>query len=132
MNLRRLLHLFRQFVAWMTGPALLVVIWGELTPHPLPPGMENIWDKWLHFTAYFGLALMGTIALRADRRAVWWCLTMVVLGGGLEIVQSMIGRDAELGDEIANTLGVLAGWSIAYSGIALLKSRKLVEDVKRE
>ena len=132
MTFRKLLHLFRLFVAIMIVPALALIIWGELTPQPLPDGLENYWDKLLHFTAYFGLALMATIAVRGDRRARYWIIGLVVLGGILEIAQTQVGRDGDWHDELANALGVLAGWSIAFSAIALLKSRKLIEDVRKQ
>jgi len=125
MNFRKLLHWLRQAIAWLFWPALAVVVWGELSHHA--PSV-NIWDKYLHFTAYFGLALMATIAMRANRRALWWALALIVLGGVLEIIQGYTGRDADLFDEIANTLGVIAGVGLGWAGVAFLKARKLVED----
>jgi VanZ family protein len=129
MNWRRLLHQFRRLDAWLVPPALLVVILGELVHSRTLARLEvDVWDKALHFTAYFGLALMTTIAVRADRRAVWWALGLAVLGGALEIVQGMTGRDADIFDEVANILGVLAGSAIGWAGIAFLKARGLVDD----
>jgi hypothetical protein len=128
-NLRRLLHWFRQFDSWLIAPALAVVIWGELGHSRLIAFLEfDIWDKALHFTAYFGLCLMTTIAVRADRRALWWAFGLVLLGGTLEIVQGMTGRDADIFDELANTLGVLTGLALAWSAITLLKARKIIDD----
>ena len=128
MNLRLLLHRFRRLDAWLVPPALLFVIFAELSHSPLIAALEfDIWDKALHFTAYCGLALMTTIAVRADRRALWWALGLVLLGGALEIVQGMTGRDADIFDELANTLGVLSGLGIGWAGIAILKTRKLVD-----
>jgi VanZ family protein len=130
MTLRRLLHLFRQVDVWLLVPAVLVVIWGELKP---PGELEiHVWDKALHFTAYFGLALMATIAVRADRRALWWAVALVAMGGALEIIQGMIGRDADIWDEVANTIGVLAGLVVGWGGVRFLKARKLVEDPPRD
>jgi hypothetical protein len=40
----------------------------------------------------------------------------------------MTGRDADWHDELANTLGVLAGLGVGYAGIAFLKARKLLDD----
>jgi VanZ family protein len=129
LNLRRLLHWFRQFDSWLIPPALVLVVWGELTHSRLPAELlPHVWDKALHFTAYFGLALMTTIAVRADRRALWWALGLILLGGILEIVQGATGRDADIFDEMANILGVLTGSSLAWTGIALLKTRGLVDD----
>jgi VanZ family protein len=130
MTLRKLLHWFRQIDAWLLAPALLFVVYAELTHVDLAHELEvNVWDKALHFTAYAGLAGMATIAVRAKpRRALWWALGLIVLGGVLEIVQGMTGRDADIWDEAANTLGVVAGTALAWAGIALLRARQLVDD----
>ncbi len=125
MSLRTLVHWIRRLDAWLLWPALALVVWGELRP---PKEGLEVWDKALHFIAYFGLALMATVAVRADRRARWWVLGLIALGGVLEIVQFYVGRDAELLDEVANTLGVLTGWAGGAIGVWLLKTRKLVED----
>jgi VanZ family protein len=126
MNLRRLLHWFRQVDVWLLAPAVLVVIWGELKP---AGQLEiHVWDKALHFTAYFGLALMATIAVRANRKAIWFALALIAMGGALEIIQGMVGRDCDIWDEVANTLGVLAGLAIGWAGVRFLQRRKLVED----
>lgn len=127
MSLRALLHRFRQIDAWLLPPAIVIVIFGELTHVPIAQDLEiHIWDKALHFTAYFGLAVMTTIAVRADRRALWWALGLIALGGALEIIQGMTGRDADILDELANTLGVLTGLGLSWVGIALLKARGLL------
>jgi VanZ family protein len=128
-DLRKLLHWLRRFDAWLVAPALLVVIYGELGHAQIIARLESdIWDKALHFTAYFGLCLMTTIAVRAERRALWWALGLIVLGGVLEIVQGMTGRDADIFDELANTIGAVTGLAIGWAGIAILKTFKLVED----
>ncbi|HEY0105321.1 MAG TPA: VanZ family protein [Rhizomicrobium sp.] len=128
MSVRKLLHLFRRLDAWLVAPAIIVVVFGELTHIPLAQKLEiDVWDKALHFTAYFGLALMTTIAVRAERRALWWALGLVVLGGALEIVQGSTGRDADIFDELANSLGVAAGLGLGWAGIALLKARRVLD-----
>jgi VanZ family protein len=129
MNIRSLLHRLRQIDSWLIVPALFVVIYGELAHNPLLGRLEfHIWDKLLHFTAYFGLSLMATIAVRADRRMLWWALGLVALGGTLEIVQGMTGRDCDIYDELANTIGVLTGAGLGWTAIRLLKARKILED----
>ncbi len=128
MTLRKFLHQFRRIDAWLVPPALLVVIYGELAHSHLIAAVEfDVWDKLLHFTAYFGLALMTTIAVRADRRALWWAVGLVVLGGVLEILQGLTGRDADIFDELANTIGVAAGLAAGWAGIAVLRRRKLLD-----
>jgi VanZ family protein len=100
---------------WLFWPALLVVIWGELTPHP--PALQAP-DKVLHFLAYFGLAGLASTALRHRRSIVAAALALIALGGLLEILQMFTGRDAEWLDEAANAIGVLAG---ACAGLLLLR-----------
>jgi VanZ family protein len=133
-NLRRLLHLVRQIDAWLLVPAILFVIYGELSHDKLVGILTfGIWDKALHFTAYFGLCVMTTVAVRASKPAVfWWAVGLVAMGGALEIIQGMTGRDADVFDELANTLGVLTGLAIGWAGVAFLKARKLVEDAPPE
>ena len=134
MTFKRLLHLVRQIDALLVLPAILFIIYGELAHDKVVDVLTfGIWDKALHFTAYFGLCLMTTVAVRASRpRAFWWALELVLMGGALEIIQGFTGRDADIFDELANTLGVLSGLTIGWAGVAILKARKLVEDARPE
>lgn len=105
-------------------PALAVVVWGELTPHP--PRIETMSsDKLLHFLAYFGLAGIAVAAL-GRRRLVAIVLGLIALGGALEIAQGLTGRDAEWLDEAANSFGAAMG---ALSGLLFLR---LVGQTPRE
>ena len=129
MTLRDLLHLVRRIDLWLIAPALLLVIFGELTHLKAVGALESYFcDKPLHFTAYFGLSLMTTIAVRANRNALWWALGLVLLGAFLEVIQRSLGRDADIFDELANTLGVLTGLGFGWLGIAFLRARNLVDD----
>ena len=127
MTFRNLLHQLRRIDSWLIAPALVVVIFGELTHLSAIGVLESyFWDKALHFTAYFGLSLMTTIAVRANRNALWWALGLVLMGGALEIIQGFTGRDADNFDELANTIGVLSGLGVGWLGISLLRARNLV------
>ena len=99
-------------------PALAVVIWGELSPHPPELPGPLMWDKLDHFIAYFGLALLSTLAWGLKRSLVWLFLGLVALGGGMEILQALLGRDAEWGDFLANDLGILTGLGVAAAYLA--------------
>lgn len=128
LNLRKILHHARRIDSWLVAPALLFVIYGELSHDPLGDILESyFWDKALHFSAYFGLCLMTTIAVRANRKALWWAAGLVLLGGALEIIQGFTGRDADIFDELANTLGVASGLGVGWAGVTYLKARKLVD-----
>jgi VanZ family protein len=115
----------RRAGAWLFWPALAVVVWGELTPHP-PKVTALLWDKAEHFIAYFGLTLMASLAWGLRWSLVWVFAAMVALGGALEILQSFVGRDAEWGDFYANNLGALTGLGVAVVYLSI--PRRLVAD----
>ena len=114
----------------MFWPALIVVAWGELTPHPPRLAGPFQWDKLDHFIAYFGLSLLATLAWGLRRSLVWVFLAMVALGGSLEIIQSFVGRDAEWGDFLANDLGAMLGLALAIAYLAV--PRRLVGGASRD
>jgi VanZ family protein len=87
-------------------PVCAGVLGGELGPSR---GEPHFWDKAIHFTAYFILSALCVAALRAQKKALLAMLALVAMGGALEIVQGMIGRDMSIYDELANTLGVISG-----------------------
>jgi VanZ family protein len=125
------------FLPWMRRigkvlfwPALIVVAWGELTPHPPRLAGPFQWDKLDHFIAYFGLSLLATLAWGLRRSLVWVFLAVVALGGSLEIIQSFVGRDAEWGDFIANDLGATLGLALAIAYLAV--PRRLVGGASRD
>ncbi len=120
-----LLRLLRLAALWLFWPGVAVIAWGELTPHP-PQLAEHIWDKAEHFTAYFGLASMATLVIGLKRQLALALCGVVALGAALEVLQYFTGRDAELGDVIANTLGALCGLAIAAFFIRVLGTRPLV------
>lgn len=114
---------------WLFWPAVVVVIWGQLTPHP-PPAAENQWDKAQHFIAYFGMALLATLGWGRRGRQIWILLGLLAMGGSLEIVQGMVGRGAEWLTQAANTLGALLGMGVAMVYLAI--PRSLVDDPPRD
>jgi VanZ family protein len=115
---------------WLFWPALAVVAWGELTPHPPTLPGPWLWDKAQHFTAYFGLSLLATLAWGLKRSLVWVFLGVVALGGGLEILQAVVGRDGTWGDFFANDLGALTGLAVAVGYLAV--PRRLVDQSGRD
>lgn len=119
---RSWLHAARLADIVLFYPALLLVIWGELTPQPTPV-IEGQNDKLLHFIDYFGLAAMASLAVRKRKGAIFAGIGLIVLGGALEIVQGFIGRDMSLYDELANTAGVLVGGFAARIIVERLRRR---------
>jgi VanZ family protein len=120
----------RRAGAWLFWPALAVVIWGELTPHPPRLAGPWAWDKLDHFTAYFGLTLLSALAWGLRRSLVLVFLVMVALGGALELIQMLVGRDGEWGDFLANDLGALVGLGLAALYLAV--PRRLVGGTRHD
>lgn len=119
---RPILHRVRLTDAVVFWPAVLLIVWGSLVPSPslqVPP----VNDKLLHFISYFILSTMGVAAFRARRPALLVGLGLIVLGGMLEILQGFVGRQTSFTDQLANTLGVLAGGILARLAVERLRRR---------
>ena|SRR5689334_3849385 len=114
MLIHRIVKRIRQLTVYLFWPGLLLVIWGELRSSAHDP-FAHIWDKLLHFTAYFGLALMAGLALRLPRKVLIAVIALIAVGGALEIIQGMVGRDADIFDELANTIGAVTGGALALA-----------------
>ncbi len=87
--------------------AFLVCAIGMVGPFQ---GVEHAlipWDKAAHFIAFYGLTILLFTAFPTRRR-----LDLVVLaifaGAAIEVAQTLTGRDGEIGDLCADTLGALA------------------------
>ena len=73
-------------------------------------GRLHISDKVLHFCAYVALSLLPVIGFRDRRRGIVAGVSMFVLGLLLEGGQHFSpGRAVELGDVVANGVGVSCG-----------------------
>ncbi|MDI1327711.1 MAG: VanZ family protein [Brevundimonas sp.] len=99
----------------LTAVVLLVVIIGSMVgPFQNVEAAANVWDKAAHFVA-FGLILwsIGVLLRRLPRTLA--ALSAFLLGGTVELVQGMVGRDASWGDILADGLGILTAlllWAI--------------------
>jgi VanZ family protein len=111
---------------WLFWPGVALIVWGELAPNP--PHLEGLfsWDKLDHFVAYFGLAAMASMITGPKPRLIAILLGIAAFGGLLELVQFVTGRDAELADFIANSLGVACGFFAALLIHLLLQDPALV------
>lgn len=123
----KVLRSLQNLSMWLFWPGVALIAWGELTPHPADFSGIIAWDKAQHFIAYFGLAAMATMVLGLNRRLVWAVLGVVALGGGLEILQGYTGRDPDIFDFVANTMGALSGTAVAALCWVALRGRVLVE-----
>lgn len=84
--------------------AALATLWLAFEPPGDGPGLIP-WDKAGHFLSFFVLTLLLSLALHRMPRGVL-ILILVVAGGGIEIVQGYIGRDADWKDWIADITGI--------------------------
>jgi hypothetical protein len=94
------------------------VIVGSLLPAASPAmvalGHLHINDKVQHFCAYLALSSLPVVGFRDRRRGLVAGLSMFVLGVLLEVGQHFSpGRAVELGDVIANGIGVSWGALLA-------------------
>lgn len=100
--------------AWSLCTAgAIVLIYGSLEPRLAPPGVFAL-DKIAHLAAYGGLTLLGCLPCDRLRRCVPIALGLIVLGGLIEVAQSFVpGRDASIGDGVANACGVMLGLAVS-------------------
>jgi len=104
-------------VFWIVLIACVVV--GSLSPARSPLmvaiGRLHIWDKLQHFSAYLALSFLPVIGFRDRRRGIVAGLSMFLLGILMEAGQYFSpGRAVELGDVIANGIGVTCGVLLAF------------------
>jgi VanZ family protein len=104
----------RKPVLFLWRVLLVCVVAGSLLPADSPVmvgiGSFHINDKVLHSGAYLALSLLPVIGFDRRRKGIAWGLSMFLLGVLLEAAQHFSpGRSVELGDLLANGLGVACG-----------------------
>ena len=90
------------------------VVIGSLLPAASPLmtaiGRLHIHDKLQHFAAYLAISILPAIAFKDRRKGLKASLSMFLMGILLEAGQHFSpGRSPELGDVIANGVGVSCG-----------------------
>jgi VanZ family protein len=88
------------------------------THWPVPPHtpLDNV-DKWMHFSAYWGLAILFSLALSTRRplslaRSLGVVLLLAGYGALDEVTQPLVGRDCDFFDWCADLTGILLGVSL--------------------
>jgi VanZ family protein len=109
----------RHYRAWCLLGAILtlIVIVSSLVPaHDLPHWRVS--DKFEHLIAYTSLAIWFG-GLLPPRRYWQLGLALLVLGGGIEIAQGLmgLGREADWRDFYADALGAAFGLSLSMAGL---------------
>lgn len=84
-----------------------------LGPAPAAEGPVQDIDKIAHFIAFATIAACFSVLFpKADLPIT--CLSALLLGGGVEIVQGEIGRDASWLDFLFNGIGIASYWMAAH------------------
>ncbi|MFQ5478041.1 MAG: VanZ family protein [Candidatus Binatia bacterium] len=99
-------------IAFVVGTVVVVAL--SLTPAEYLP-TAPVWDKLVHFLVYAVLALCGCRGFQGARLTLGVSIALVVIGGGLEVVQAEVvpGRSGDLFDACANLAGVALGVVVA-------------------
>lgn len=109
----------RHWRSWyVVGVVLvLVVVVASLVPGKDLPHL-GVNDKIEHLTAYFGLAAWFG-GLLMPRRYALLGLALLLLGGGIEIAQGLmgLGRQADWKDFYADAAGVIVGLALCLLGL---------------
>lgn len=89
-----------------------VIAWLSLSPAETLPTV-NLWDKAEHALAYLALGLIGAWAF--PNRLGWLAVGLIAFGVLIEVGQATmgLGRQGDLLDAIANSLGVAIGIGLA-------------------
>ena len=99
---------------WLAAGWAMVaaVVWLSLMPEPPSVDFQES-DKVGHFIAY-GTLMFWFSQLYRKRTRLFYALSFIAMGIGLELVQGQLGyRTYEVFDMYANALGVLLGWALA-------------------
>jgi VanZ family protein len=100
--------------------AFLTLWWSLVSLPPERNLFRNI-DKVQHGLAYFVTSLLLLLAAvwrpgRGDgpfaRWAAWVPVVLIAAGAGIEMLQSFIGRDADLGDWVVEIVAVALAWGM--------------------
>jgi VanZ family protein len=119
---RAFLHAARLADAVLFWPLLAYVLWGQLQPD-VPPVLQSINDKLLHFTAYFILGAMAGGAVKDRGKVKWVVLGLILVGAAVEILQAYVGRETSLLDGLTNGAGAIAGALLARYVLDPLRER---------
>jgi hypothetical protein len=100
---------------------LLVLYWPTffILAHIPVPGLvrkADVSDKSLHFLAYLILVFLLWFAVSGEKKVNWrragvWWILLIVIGYGVvdELLQSVVGRNCDIRDMVANLAGTLVG-----------------------
>jgi VanZ family protein len=103
---------------WAIGWGMVAYItFSCLEPPRYVPDL-HLWDKLEHAVAFGGMAFWFGSLVRPARYPLI-ALLMLLFGGGIEIAQGVmgLGRDADIMDFVADSVGVLIALIALYLGL---------------
>jgi VanZ family protein len=95
-------------------------LWWSLVSLPSERHLFRFFDKLEHGLAYFVTSLLLLLVAvwrpgRGDgplaRWGAWVPVALIAAGGAIELLQSHLGRDAQMGDWIAEIVAVALAWA---------------------
>ena len=94
-------------------------------PRLQPPLPLSHGDKWLHASAYAGLALLLALTWSLRRTLTWraWLAViaiLVVYAALDEITQALVRRHADAADWLADVVGIVGGLAVFLAARALV------------
>ena len=98
---------------WLLLAAGAVCAFGMLGPYRGLAQSIVPWDKAAHFIAFYGLTLLLFSGF-PDRRRFDLVVLAIFAGAATEVLQSLVGRDGELGDLLADAAGAIAVYAPIY------------------
>ena len=111
--------LHRGLLVCFWSAALGVAVLSLMPIAYLPPQVFSLWDKAQHALAFTALALLGLLAY--PRQPWRMVLALLAFGGAIELAQAATGwRYGEWSDWLADTVGLAAGWALAWHPRRLL------------
>jgi VanZ family protein len=132
-NKRTIPFLLRGPVAFSLGWAMTaLILFFSLMPGESLPKLS--WeaflgiDKWAHFTCYawscFFLFIYYTNYTKVIHAGVYIPVILFFIGGTIELLQGYFkaGRTVDILDQVANTIGILAGTFLAMYAIRKIKT----------
>ena len=99
---------------------LFRALWWSLVSLPSERHLFRFFDNIEHGLAYFVTSLLLLLVAvwrpgRGDgpfaKWGVWVPVALIALGGAIELLQSHIGRDAQMGDWVAEIIAVALAWA---------------------
>ena len=103
---------------WAIGWAMVVYITISCLEPPRYVPNLHLWDKLEHALAFGGMAFWFGSLVR-PRQYPLTALLMLLFGGGIEVAQGVmgLGRDADIMDFVADSVGVLVALIALYLGL---------------